>query len=47
MMSEVATTPPEFSYEIDIADVGKAGKAYDLCANEDERRRIAARIGAP
>ena len=38
---------PEFSYEIDVGDVGKSGKSFRLAANEDERRRIAERLGTP
>lgn len=39
--------PPEFSYEIEIDDVGKQGRVFRLAASEEERARIAARLGAP
>lgn len=38
---------PEFSYEIEVRDLGKQGKVFQLAANEEERARIAARLGAP
>ena len=38
---------PEFSYEIEVGDLGKQGKVFRLAANEEERARIAVRLGVP
>ncbi|WP_428408352.1 YceD family protein [Hyphococcus sp.] len=46
-MNDPANPAPEFSYEIDIDDVGRAGKIFRLSANEKERAKIAARLETP
>lgn len=46
-MTETPVRKPEFSYEIELGDVGRQGKAFRLAAGEEERRRIAERLGAP
>ncbi len=38
---------PEFSYEIDVDDVGRAGKKFHLRANGTERAKIAKRLKTP
>ncbi len=45
-MSESDKAEPEFSYEIELDDVGKQGKRFKLSANDEERRKIAARLKA-
>ena len=46
-MTEGAGPAPEFSYEIDIDDISRAGKHFRLAANDKEREKVAARLGAP
>ncbi len=46
-MTDPANPLPEFSYEIDVGDVGRAGKTFHLAANETERAKIAARLETP
>ena len=36
---------PEYSVEVDLPSLGRAGKFFKLAANEDECSRIAARLG--
>lgn len=36
---------PEYSVEIDLPSLGRAGKLFKLAANEGECRKIAARLG--
>ena len=38
---------PEFSYEIELGDLGKTGKVFRLSATEEQRARVAARLGTP
>lgn len=42
-----ALPPPEFSMEIDLAEIGKGDKRYKLVAGEEERRKVAARLKIP
>lgn len=46
-MTENKPNTPEFTHEIELGEVGKQGKTFRLSANEEERARIAARLGAP
>lgn len=46
-MTENDAPAPEFSYEIEIDDVGRAGKKFHLRANEAERAKIAVRLKTP
>ena len=46
-MEHAAKTAAEFSYAIDIGDVGRAGKTFRLAASEAERAKIAARLETP
>ena len=46
-MTNATQTAPEFSYEIDISDVGRAGKTFHLKANDAERMKIAIRLKTP
>lgn len=46
-MTKTANPETEFSYEVDVSDVGRAGKAFHLSANEAERKKIAARLKTP
>ncbi len=39
------TIPPEFSVETDLAALGKAGKLFRLATDDDQRRKIAERLG--
>ena len=46
-MSEDCLSPtPEFSFVIELSETGQSEKTYPLKANEEERRRVAARLGA-
>ena len=36
---------PEYSVDVDLTSLGRAGKLFRLAANEDECRKIAARLG--
>lgn len=38
---------PEFSYEIEVGEPGKQGRVFRIAASEEERARIAARLGVP
>ncbi|MCK5747014.1 MAG: DUF177 domain-containing protein [Oricola sp.] len=46
-MTDAPLKTPEFSYEIELGEVGRQGKVFRLAAGEDERRRVAERLGAP
>lgn len=46
-MNESANPVPEFSYEIDVGEVSRAGKTFHLVANESEREKVAARLQTP
>ncbi len=46
-MTQSTGPAPEFSYEVDVDDVGRAGKKFQLSANEGEREKIAARLKTP
>lgn len=46
-MTKAHQSSAEFSYVIDISDVGRAGKTFHLKANEEERAKIAARLKTP
>lgn len=41
------SSPVEFSYVIDLGDLGKTARAYRLSADEDARARIAKRLKTP
>ncbi len=46
-MAEPDNATHEFSFEIDLDGLGSQEKHYRLQANEDERRKIAARLQTP
>ncbi|WP_375204130.1 YceD family protein [Hyphococcus sp.] len=46
-MTQGAGPAPEFSYVVDVDDVGRAGKKFQLSASKAERERIAARLETP